>query len=469
MTILPKIRTRYGENVGIEIFTTPPHLADNNMTFIVTDASSGVSSFTVDNGLKFSTGQFVSIGPIGAEKSEIIRVHTVTTPTATVLTLNSATSFAHNRGERIAFIPYDQIIIERSTDGGSTYSTLTTLNIRADSTETYYNDTGGLSTYYYRAKFSNSASAAVSQASDGIIGTGFVESSAGYIIRSALVTLGEQIDEVITKEFLYFALTEGRNELDKMPGVERWSFRTAFDYNAGSVIPGQYKLTLPTNMRESDTFKNLLGVRIGRNKFDINKVDKRALDRWFQGVARSTLNGSITSGSTSIVLTASGDFDDSGAVYIAAEAVSEVLDVVDYTGNTLATNTLTGVTNIRSTGHSSGVLVWQGSSFGYPTEYTVNGGEIIFSQPFGDDFAGEVIYLDYYKKITAIDSDGDLLDEPNPSMYIDYLRYRIKKRRDKTLVKDQDDDYKSWVDKRNAAVQKEYLGQDVRLVIDVPR
>lgn len=468
MTTLPKIRTRYGEGVGVELFITPPYLEENLQTFVATDAASGVSSFTVDNGLKFAVDQYILTGMFGGEKSEIVRAHASTTPTATALTLAAATSFAHSRGERLSFIPYNQIIIEKSTDAGASYSTLATIDIRASSPESYYNDTTGTSTSYYRAKFSNSATAAVSQVSDGIIGTGYVDGTAGQVIRDALHSAGEKIDTVITKEFLFAALQEGRLELNKMPGVERWSFRTSFGYNAGSVVPGMNTLTLPTNLRESATFKNLLGIRIGRDALPLNKVDQQALRRWYQGVARTTLNGAITTGSTSIILTESGDFDESGDIYIAAPSGASVLDIVSYTTNTEATNTLGTVTGILEN-HASGAVVWQGASFGRPMEYTVDAGVVTFSQPFGDDEAGEVIWLDYYKEMTAANSDGDALDEPDYGMFVPYLRYRMKKRRKPDTKRDEDDDYLAYKERRDAAVIKEYTGQDTRLHIDVPR
>ncbi len=468
MNILPKLRTRFGENVGVEIFIVPPYLDDNNKTFIATDAASGVSSFTVDNGLKFAVNDYAVVGALGAEKSEIVRAHASMAPTATVLTLSGATGFAHNRGERVVFIPYNQIKIQRSIDGGATYSDLVTIGIRADSTETFYAHTAGASTDYYRAKFYNSGTTLESQVSDGIIATGYADNSVGRVVRSALVSLGEEVDAVITKEFLYEALNEGRTDVDTAIGVERWSFRTAFDYNAGTVIPGMYRLALPSNFREPATNKNLLSVRIGKEKLALNYVDKQSLNRWYLGVARSTLNGAITTGSTSIVLTESGDFNESGTIYIAGEAASDIVDVVAYTANDEVAKTLSGVTGIQAAGHGSGAVVWQGAAYGYPTEYTVDSGYIIFSQPFDDGRAGKAIWLDYYTKLSDINSDGDTLDEPNYKMYVAYLRWRIKKRRNKELKAEEDDDYKDFFRKMGEAIKKEYSGQDSRMIPDVP-
>lgn len=466
-TILPKIRTRYGENIGVEIFVSPPDLNENEQTHISTDASSGVSSYSVDSGLKFGIGEYVVVGQIGSNKTEINRIHASTTPTATTITLTGANNFAHNRGESITSIPYNQIIIQRSTDSGSSYSDLVTIDIRVDSTETYYAHTSGASTDYYRVKFYNSASTLESVVSDGIIATGYVDGTAGQIIRAALVSLGEKIDgEVLTKEFLFQVLHEGREEIDNNENIRRWSFRTIRDYDMGDIIPGRYTLTAPSDLRNPDTYENILSLRLGTDNEPIVPIDTIGINTFYQGVAHSTLNGSITSASTSIILTSSGDFDESGSVDIAAESISGTIDSAAYTTNTESTATLGTVTSIADS-HSSGRDVWQGASFGLPTHYTVQDGVIIFSQPFADDFAGENIKGDYYAKLVRANSDGDVLDEPwAANVYIPYLRWRIKKRKDQTLVQDTDSDWKEYMTKVESQVKKEFNGVDLRISYD---
>lgn len=470
MQVLPKIRTRYGEGVGVEVFIQPPDLSENEVTFITTDASSGASSYSVDNGLKFAIGEYIAVlpGGIGAEKAEINRIHTSSAPTASEITLASANNFAHNRGERIVSLPYNQIVIQRSTDSGSSYSDLATIDIRLDSTETYYAHTSGASTDYYRAKFYNSASTNTSAVSDGVIATGYADGTAGQIIRAALLSLGERIDgEVLTKEFLLQALHEAREEADGHPNIQRWSFRTVFDYDFGDIIPGRYTLTVPTDLRVPDTYLNILSLRLGRDGQSLDPCDKRSLNRFYEGIAHSTLNGAITSASTSIILTSSGDFDESGSVDIAAESISGTIDNAAYTTNTESSATLGTVTSIADS-HSSGRDVWQGASFGLPTHYTVDNGTIIFSQPFADDFAGENIKGDYYAKLTRADSDGDALDEPwAAEVYIPYLKWRIRKRKDGTLKQDEDSDFKDYSRALNSKVNKEFSGQDIRIEYDI--
>lgn len=467
MNILPKIRTKYGENLGVEIFVQPPDLNENEQTSINTDTAIGVSSYAVDSGLKFGVGEYIVIGSIGANKTEINRIHTATAPTATTVTLNAVNNFAHNRGERIVSIPYNQLIIQRSIDAGVTYTDLVTVDIRVDSVETFYAHTTGASTDYYRAKFYNSASTLESVVSDGIIASGYVDNSAGQIIRAALLSLGEKIDgEVLTKEFLFQALHEGREDIDTHPNVKRWSFRTIFDYDMGDIIPGRHTLTVPSDLRDPDTYQNILSLRLGRDNRPLVAIDKVSLNDFYLGVAHSTLNGAITSGSTSIVLASSGDFNESGSVDIASEDISGTVDNAAYTTNTESTATLGTVTSIADS-HSSGRDVWQGASFGLPSHYTVNNSVITFSQPFANELAGENIKGDYYAKLTRADSDGDLLDEPwAASVYIPYIRYRIRKRKDTTLVMDTDPDWKEFRTKADAQIIKEFFGQDIRLIYD---
>lgn len=466
MIILPKIRLKAsGEEIGVEIFVQPPNLSESEHTFLSADASSGTSSFTVENGSKFAASEYFWFGQTGSENAEILKINTVS---STTITTTTSSSFAHSRGERITFVPYNQIVPERSTDSGSNYSALSAVDIRADSTETYIQRTSDASTDYYRVRFYNATTALYSSYSDGIIATGYAEGTVGQIFRDALHSLGERIDDqVITKEFLFTALKDGRNEIDQHLMIERWPFRTVFDYDAGDVIPGRYTLTLPTDLRDPDTYKNILAVYIGKSKTPLTPIDKRRMNRNYTGIAHSTLNGAITTGSTSIVLTSSGDFDESGSVDIAAESISAEVDNVNYTSNTESTATLGTVTNIGAN-HATARDVWQGASFGDPNEYTVDNGVMVFSQPFSNDLAGENVWIDYYAKITHANSDGDALDEPFHHIYVPYVKFRIKLRKNPQMDKETDPDYKDWIEKRESQVAKNWTGQDMTIQVDIP-
>lgn len=463
--IIPKVLVKRGETIGNEVFVSFPEL-DTNKTYTTTDYSSGVSSFAVENGLLFSDSQYIVVNNNGNQKCEILKING--SPTVNLITLLSASQHSHNRGELIQFIPFNQIVIESSTDN-ITFAVLTTIDIRPDSEKTFYNDTAGTATTYYRVRFKNSSDTSYSTYSDAIIATGYSAKSAGQLIQTALSDLGVCIDgKTITKRYLLDSLNEGRREIDEDKSIKRWSFRSSLNYNLYSIIPGQYKVALPADLREPSTNKNITGVRVGRDSRQCTYFDEQAFDNAYMGTYHTTLNGNVLTADTSIVLTDSGDFDESGSIDVAGEAIDELLDSISYTANSETTNTISGVTGIRTAGHTSGVDVWQNASFGLPINYTVKDGYMYFSQPFADDYAGESVYIDYYKGITDINSDGDELDEPFYNIYIPFLRFKIKLRKDKNLDWKNDVDYIKWLDMKAAQIDKEYSGQKLRINIDLP-
>ena len=125
----------------------------------------------------------------------------------------------------------------------------------------------------------------------------------------------------------------------------------------GGIVPGTYKIALPTDLKDPYSNKNILGLRIGRDGDNITHIGARELYAFYRDIAQTTLNGAVADTDVTITLTDSGDFDDEGSIYVASPSISGTIDTIDYTGNTLSTSTLTGVTNIATGGHSTGTQV----------------------------------------------------------------------------------------------------------------
>jgi hypothetical protein len=465
MTNLPKLRTKYGEGVGVELFFQFPDISDNEKTYLDADSTSGSSTLTA-NGTNFSIDQYILIGNPGQEHTEIIKIHASTSPTSTAITLASTTSFAHNRGDLIRFIPYNQIIPERATGGA--YSALSAINIRPDASETYLQRTGDASTDTYKFRFYNSTSTLYSSYSDITTASGYADNSVHSIKKRTLRGMNEQIGELVTDQFLNESLWEGRRELDQDKRIKRWSFRTKFNTDIGNIIPGSYSLTVPTDLRDPNTNSNILSLKIGRNNRSLEYQDIQRFNENYRNIAHTTLGSAIsTTGDLTITLTSSGDFDESGDVIVAAETISQTLDTVSYTANAETTGVLSGVTGIAAT-KSAGIDVWQGGNFGEPSAYTIYGGKIYFDIPFSDDLAGENIYMDYYSELPAYDSDADTLDEPEYDMFVSFLRWKIKYLKSGgKLDRDTDTDHKEWIARKDDLITKEYTGQEIRLEPDI--
>lgn len=467
----PKIRVKTNSPIGNDIFFALPDLSGNNSSFLEADVAAGATSISA-NGTFFSANQYIIIGQPGQEKSEIVKINN---PSSTTITLLSALVFSHNRGDLVTLIQYNQIEPQRSTDGGVSYTPLTIIDINPQVSETYLQRTGDATTDYYKYRFYNSTSTLYSGYSDATIASGYDDNSVFAIKQRALSQLGEKVNDLITDNFLNDSLNEGRRIVDMgtatVEGVQqrvlRWSFRTKFNTDIGGIIPGTWSVTAPTDLRDRNTYKNILGLRLGRSNWPCVYQDQRRFRQNYLNVGHTTLNGSILSGAVSMVLTSSGDFDASGDVVLAAQDISSTKDTASYTTNTLATNTLGTVTGV-SANATSGTDVWQQATFGMPTAYTIDNGIIYFDVPFDDEYAGENIYLDYYQTLTPVNSDSDVIDEPFYDLYVPYLKFKIKSLKSNGALKPTDDgDYLLFQQGFSELVSQEVSGQNVNFTPDI--
>jgi hypothetical protein len=466
MTKLPTLRAKYGEQIGVELFFSFPEIQDEQRTFLDADAVSGVSSLSA-NGINFSIGQYIVIGQPGALKTEIIQIHAATAPTSTTITLAGVTSFPHNRGDIIRFIPYNQITPSESTDGGTTYTPLSAIEIRADSSETYLNRPFGLSTYFYKFTLTNGSNNSAS--SDAILATGFADNTIGSVKRRALRAMGEQIGDLITDQDLNDWLYEARRTMDQQPSIFRFTFRQSFDTIIGQCLSGAWTVPAPADLRDRNTYKNILGIRFGRQNRPCIYQDRVRFQQNYLNVAHSTLNGAVTVGASSITLVSTHDFDDNGSLSVAGGAVGTLHSNIAYTGNNRATNTLTGVTEVPAAGYITGLDVWQNANFmGLPSAYTIDSGVLKFDVPFYDQLDGRNIIMDYYKQVPVITSDSQTFDEPFYDEYVAFLRYKIKyKKANGKIDKNSDPDYIEWMEGVMKVIAQETISQKINFVPDV--
>lgn len=458
--------TRYGEGIGNELFVELPDLSQNEHTFFDSDLASGQSTIVAD-GSNFAVDQYLVLGQSGSERTEIVKVHASSAPTSTVITLAANTVFAHSRGDKIAFIPFNQIVVERSTDVGVTFTPLTAVNIRPDSLQTYMQRITDTSTDQYKFRFYNSTAATYSAYSDSYTASGLADNSVGAIKQRALDDLGEVKGDLLTDSFLNQSLWAGRRELDEDQRVLRWSFRTKFNVVIGQCIPGRWSVDVPTDLRDKFTNKNILGIRIGKVARHLEFKDMGQFFERYRNVPHSTLTTAVTNVSTDVVLGSSGNFGESGNIIFAAEDVNGTIDYATYTSNNELTKTLSGVAAITDS-HAAGRDVWQEAvTFGSPVFYTIFEGKIYFDLPFEDNIAGEDIVMDYYSMMPVYNSDADILDEPEYDLFVAYLRWKIKyKKVNGNIDAHSDSDWQEWNAKKTALINKEVNMQGVYFVPD---
>lgn len=465
MSLLPKIRTKYGEGIGVELFVSFPEIYDDQRTYLDADVAAGASSLSA-NGVNFSVGQFIVIGQPGNIRTEIVQIHASTVPTATTITLAGTTAFAHNRGDAIRFIPYDQITPSRSTDGGTTFSALSAVSIRADSLETYIQRTGDASTDVYKFQFNNSVTGLLSAFSDKTTASGYADNTVWSVKDRALEQLGEVKTTLINDQFLNNSLMEGRRTLDQDPRILRWTFRTHFNATLGQVLAGQWYISAPTDLRDRNTFKNILNLRFGNQNRPCIYQDRVRFDQNYLNVVNTTIASAYTSGGTSLVLTSTHNLDASGIIYVSGQSVGGLRVAVTYSANNKITNTLT----ITSPGVNlaAGSQVWQRATFGLPTAYTIDNGVIYFDVPLGDQFDGQDVLIDYYGALVAIDSDADTFDEPFYDLFVSFLKWKIKYlKANGKMERKGDSDWDDWADGCLRVIGQETNGQRINFIPDV--
>jgi hypothetical protein len=161
-------------------------------TYLTSSIASGVTSITVKNNQKFADNDRIMIGEMGRERTEIVDVDGAVT-LGTALTV-STTKYAHDASDPVYILQYDQVKFYRSTTGSSgSYSNVSTSAMDVDNANklTIYDDTTGLSSYYYKVSYYHSVAETESALSDPIPGSGYPRGSAGFLIESVLKEVGD--------------------------------------------------------------------------------------------------------------------------------------------------------------------------------------------------------------------------------------------------------------------------------------
>ena len=145
-------------------------------TRLSADVAASATSSTVENYQGFVATDYVVFGKLGEENSEIVLLTSVTAN----VTLGHTTGpvFAHSARTSVSEIKYNQAKIYSDTASTGDFSTLvTTLDLTPDEDYTIYDHTTGTSATWYKVKYYNETTEAISSFSDPVEGVGYTETS----------------------------------------------------------------------------------------------------------------------------------------------------------------------------------------------------------------------------------------------------------------------------------------------------
>lgn len=444
-------------------------------TFLSEDVFSAGSTFRVQSIAGFqsvntSSGQIVCIGEIGGERTEIRRTTNSSSdgyPSNTYkeIGLRDALQFDHPQDTPVYIIDFNRVEAQWAASVNGTKATLFAYpsQIRPDQLEMSLIDSSATAGYYF-IRFNETIGNTNSDFSDPIPYGGYDDNTVFMIKKRAVDELGEEIDgNVITHEFLNQCLWEARREYHQAPGKR--PFRRKFNAILGTALTGSFRIDLPSDIERGATSENLYGVRIGTNE-NMRYHDKKAHDAYYRNIPHSYLLAAYTTGtSQDLYLNSVADFADSGAVQVENSVIS-------YSARGLSGGTLR-ISSHGSYSASAGSDVWQNASFGLPNMFTVfadPGGSayIYFNRPIDTAYVNQNIYADYYRTLLGYDSDADVLDEPKYDFYVDYLKAKIKDRKNRGVGDiTQDPHYKLYVFKKKEALDNEILSTDITVYPEV--
>lgn len=463
------IQLQIKHNIGNTI-VVPNSLKLFAKTYFSNNIGAGVTTLPVDNTADFSAAQLGLLENIGAENAEFITISAV--PSATSLTV-STTLFPHNRGGAMFLAEYNQIVVEKAATVDGVYSVFGTFGIQATQQFTTLVDATGLRTAYYKIKLKNSVTGNESDYTTPASASGFDPDSVASSFDQIKKMFGiSDADPIITTDFLLSALNEARNFTNDMMANFKQSWREVFEKPIPLIVGRNY-IDLPDNYDYQYTNGKLLSVRFprinGLSPYPLNYVDKREWNSIAYSLKYSYSVGVTLNGATSIIVENAGDFQTNGTVFISANTVTEEMLEVNYTGVDLTTNTLTGCTGITRN-FATNTQIFAFPTFAQASYYTVwfdettQKGRVVFNRPIPRMMKGRNVYIDYYKKMTAIDDINVVLAEPYAHIYQYYIKYAIKYRRNNDTKFETDPDGKRFIELMKQWIDNHYIGQLPKII-----
>lgn len=428
---------------------------------IKSQANTGDLMISVYSIQDFSISDIILIGEFGNEDSEIVKVHASTYPSGSTVTLASAMTKDHPADTKVYIIPYDQIEISYSATTTGSKTVLNTISVDPESVNTDYKELTQSSGYFF-TRYKNSTDSTYADYSDPIPYGGFATNTVSSLINIALDETNKDFSEKLTYDTLLYEINSCLRFIRGK--LKRWGSSAVYDYIIGDANRGIYSLALESDYYDTNSNRSTLQVRVGTGK-SLSYVDKIEFDDLLNDVSLSTASSLTASGSTSLVLSDSSDFDSSGTIHV---FISNTLYEITYTGNDTTTNTLSGIpasgTGAITVAIPASTNVWQNESESTPRVFTIYGGRLYFWPMAGSSETKRNVYHDYNTDIVEVNSDSDEIPLARFDMIKHWLKWVIRNATERNGTPDVNDpDFQLFNVMLTDAVRRETAGQKYKM------
>ena len=431
-------------------------------TVITANAAAAATEITVRSITGFAVDQYLLFGEWGAQDSEIVKTHATTAPSGTTITLvTGGVTYAHDAGTKVYRVEFNRVEISQASTAGGTKTVLTTTALEPDKHVLHYLDTS-VTTGFYFARFNNQNAATFGSYSPACPYDGWATNTVGYMIEAALQENQRTFNEIVTPQWCYDKINEC---LKTIQGKQlRWPEHQNLNAIIGQTTRGIMSVALPSDIYDNDSNKSILAARLGDQDALLYK-DPLEFEEIIGDVKTTTLRSAATVGATTLPLTNSYDFADSGSVNIYNAGT---LYNITYTGVTRdtssgATGALTGIpasgTGSITVAFANATNVWQDEEEGKPIYFTIRNGNFE-AWPLSDaTYDNFNIRLDYWTVATEVNSDDDTLDTDRFDMVQPYLSWTMRNQFKRNGEKDfTDPDYILFKEALNDAIRNKARG-----------
>ena len=379
-------------------------VVDQQRTFLTAAVTAGASTLTVENIDGFSIGEYLVIGRIGDESSEIVRIHTGTAPTGTTITLNAAIVRSHTIDTVVQRTPFNQAEFSRATASGGAKSVLATSDLDVDQEFTVYDDTANSTGFAY-IRFKNSATSTYSDYSDEQAYAALAYNSVGKMIDDVFAHANETGQSFLKRTAVLGFIQRFYDKLEE--ARTRFKHEESSSDTTNTTTKGGVVYALPTDMKYDDD-RSIIAIHIAGEE-PLEWLSQREYIDKIAGLGISTLNGAVSSGAVTIDLSDATHFPTSGTGYIDG-------DEFTWTGKT--GNQLTGVSGVLD--HDDGEIAVDGQTIDAPTHYSILNGILTIHPGPDGDYDNRPLVIDYWTFLTRPDSENDLIPIRYLSSCYDY-------------------------------------------------
>lgn len=225
-----------------------PSIEGNQSTSLTQSVSASGTTIYVEDTSGFSANDYVVVGVLGAEKTEIKKLSTVASTTSFTI---GAVSHDHPQGTPISLIYFNKIDIQYKTSAAGVATSISgmPISLQVDRDGTLYNHTSGAPTYYYRARFFNEYTSQYSDWSSWFLASGPTRNTALYMTQQASKLARDPNNKVATFDEIVQFINDGQEMIESMLPPGGWWFTYAEDSTSLTTVDGTYKYALPADFR----------------------------------------------------------------------------------------------------------------------------------------------------------------------------------------------------------------------------